>query len=1139
MPRFEWSCLVAWVAMAWFVLAGAVRAQDEGAGSERPAYAPKVEESSNEAELAVAGFRVPAGMKVSVFAAEPLLANPVAFALDARGRAYVVETFRHSDGVTDTRGHMNWLDDDLASRTVEDRVRMYQKHLSPEEFARYGVEQERIRLVEDRDGDGVAETSTVFADGFGGAETGLAAGVLPWRGDVYFTCIPNLWKLRDTNGDGAADERTVLSSGYGVHVQFIGHDLHGPIVGPDGRLYFTMGDRGFNATTIDGQRLSEPDTGSVLRCELDGTNLEVVHRGLRNPQELAFDEHGNLFTVDNNSDGGDRARLVWVVPGGESGWQVGWQFIEQPNARGPWNSEDMWKPQNDAQPAFLVPALANLSDGPSGLAYNPGTGLGTAQRGRFFLADFRGASATSGVRSFAVRPKGAAFELVDQAEFLWGLEATDVAFGADGALYVSDWVEGWNKTGKGRIYRLSDPEHGDPAAVAEVQSLLVEGMAERSPNELHELLDHVDLRVRLEAQFELVRRAAQAIDERRDPESIVELIFSTARGEVVEKRPGEGGPSPRAIRHAVWAAGQLVRAHPEQAGRLARLLASAHSEARAQAARVAADVVGSIPAPREVPQLVENLIGLLSDENAQVRFHAACALGLAGDARALEPLVAMLAENDDRDAYLRHAGVMGLAGVADAAALLRVANGNSRPVRRAALLALRRQGAREVAQFLGDDDPSIVLEAARAIYDVPIEAALDRLSAVALGEKPSTALVRRVLAANEREGGTGGAERLAALATRGDLDSGLRAEALDALANWRAPAGRDRVTGLWRPIGPRDAQPAVAAVEGVLAGLLNESPGRVMVAAARAAGGLGIEQAVPALRELAAATRGKTTEARQAALEALERLKAPGLVELAGRLVDDSDEAMRATALDLLGRYEPAQALPLLVKVAENGTLRERQRALETLGSLEASEADAVLAAWVDRLLDGSAEPAVRLDVLEAARKRAGAEVAGRLARYEDGLAKDDPLARYRVALLGGDARAGGRVFREKAEVYCLRCHKVRGEGGEVGPELTGLGQKKEREYLLESIVMPSKQIAEGFETRVLALADGTVLTGVVKNESDDTLTLITPEAVVMQVAKDQVEEQRGGDSAMPADLVEKLTLRELRDLIEFLATVR
>ena len=140
-----------------------------------------------------------------------------------------------------------------------------------------------------------------------------------------------------------------------MHVGFLGHDLHGLRMGPDGKLYFSIGDRGFNVTTREGRRLAVPDTGSVLRCNPDGTELEVFATGLRNPQELAFDQFGNLFTCDNNSDSGDRARWVYVVEGGDSGWRIGYQFIEEPISRGPWNEERLWEPRRAVQAAYLVP----------------------------------------------------------------------------------------------------------------------------------------------------------------------------------------------------------------------------------------------------------------------------------------------------------------------------------------------------------------------------------------------------------------------------------------------------------------------------------------------------------------------------------------------------------------------------------------------------------------------------------------------------------------------------------------------------------------------------------------------------------------------------------------------------------------
>ena len=156
-----------------------------------------------------AAFRVPAGMTVDLFAAEPKLASPVAIGLDEHNRVFVAEEYRFNLGTEENRTRPFLLEDDLQLQTTEDRLRMYEKWATKFEGGMEWFKKtaDQVRLVEDTDGDGRADRSTVFAPGFNGTLDGMAAGVMATDGDVFFTCIPNLWRLRDTNGDGVADER--------------------------------------------------------------------------------------------------------------------------------------------------------------------------------------------------------------------------------------------------------------------------------------------------------------------------------------------------------------------------------------------------------------------------------------------------------------------------------------------------------------------------------------------------------------------------------------------------------------------------------------------------------------------------------------------------------------------------------------------------------------------------------------------------------------------------------------------------------------------------------------------------------------------------------------------------------------------
>ncbi|GDX11638.1 hypothetical protein LBMAG57_34100 [Verrucomicrobiota bacterium] len=199
---------------------------------------PKANAAKDTAENAMKNFAVAPGLRVDVWAAEPLLENPIAFSFDAQGRAFVAVTQRRRTSVPDVRKYESWQIENLSLRTVDERI-AFLKAKMPESPAKnlkkpaedinkdgqvdwrdWAVESEEIRIVEDSTGSGRADKSRVLAGGFNNLETGLGAGVLamPDGGAVY-TCVPDLWRIAP---DGT---KTKLATGFGVHVAFGGHDM--------------------------------------------------------------------------------------------------------------------------------------------------------------------------------------------------------------------------------------------------------------------------------------------------------------------------------------------------------------------------------------------------------------------------------------------------------------------------------------------------------------------------------------------------------------------------------------------------------------------------------------------------------------------------------------------------------------------------------------------------------------------------------------------------------------------------------------------------------------------------------------------------------------------------------------------------
>ncbi len=675
------------------------------------------------------------GLAWDLWAREPLVADPVAIAIDERGRVYAAESERQERGIEDNRSSAFWLMDDLQLQTVEDRLRMYEKWKEKREggmdyYRRYA---DRVRLLQDPGPDGRPTRSTNFSGDMRQPLDGTGAGVITRDGDVWYTCIPSLWFFRDTTGSGTADVRKQLFTGFGVRTALRGHDMHGLAFGPDGRLYWSIGDRGYHVTLPDGTVLADPRSGAVFRCEPDGSGLEVFCRGLRNPQELAFNRLGDLFTGDNNSDGGDRARIVYCMEGGQTGWDMNYQTLEGSNLRGPWNQEHTWwtwDPADPVRPAWTLPPLAHVSSGPSGLAFYPGLGLSDRYRDHFFLCDFLGGDDYSRVLSFAVATRGAGYEVSDVHPFVEKVLPTDVDFGYDGRMYISDWSNGWYSDGTGQIFRVWDPAQVDSPRVQEVTRLFEGGFEGLPTDELGRLLGHPDMRVRLRAQWTLAARFPESTKvflpiARADPESCEAIGFLAS-------------PVPLEARlHSIWGLGQQARAMrglppdapqpANPAALLSTLLEDPEPEVRTQVARMLGDA-GS----REG---LEGLRALLTDEQPRVRAAAAIAVGKLKDRDSIPALAAMLWQNDEeeKDPFLRHAASWALARIGDRDKLLEMAADPFPAVRMGALLALRELKDAGLVRLLFDRDPRVAAEAARAVHDLELPEAPAAL--VALGRR--------------------------------------------------------------------------------------------------------------------------------------------------------------------------------------------------------------------------------------------------------------------------------------------------------------------------------------------------------------------------------------------------------------------
>lgn len=1078
----------------------------------------------------IPGNNIPNGTRLDIWATHEQLnvTSPTAIAFDEKGALLVAETNRFRFGIHDDRNNRYWYHDDLAAKTTDDRRALHEKWKEKVPLASLTERSEIVRKLVDADGDGKADAMTVFADKFNDMLDGTAAGVFAYLGKVYFACIPKIHILEDTQGTGVADKRSLVADGFGVHISLSGHDMNGFALGVDGRIYGTIGDRGFNITTREGMTYKFLDQGTVFRFEPDGANFEVVHAGLRNPKEIVFDEFGNGVTVDNNSDQGDPSRIVYIMDGADSGWRMGHQGlftfrddIGLPEAPiSPWMTEKMSNTRNDSQPAYIVPPIGNLTSGPSGLTYHPGNGFLESERGRYLICDYKAAPTSSGIFSFKLSPDGAGLKFKDAYKFNGGVAPTDVEYSYDGRLFVADFIGGWVSADQGRIYALTAESEKNQGRTPETAALMREGFEKRPNEELVKLFAHPDQRIRLRAHITLAGR-----------DGSTPLLIAAAR---------EGELMPRL--HGVWGLGMRARKNADQeaATTLVTLLGDSEPEVRAQAAHL----LGEVPATDAA-----RLIPLLKDASLRVRAFAALSLGRLKSASALDPLVEMLAENADRDLYLRHAGTMGLLCAATPEQIGALKSHESAAVRMGAVIALRRLSSPYLADFLTDREPRIVEEAIRAIHEAPVPAARPAMNALLdayVGDKAGRPLppmiARRLLHSAFRTGGKENAARLVGVAGGKGLDVKQRLEALRLLLQWPKPYPVDQSLSKWDPLPEREVAEVKATIEAGLPALLSAEE-ELLAPTLALVNKLNLShENFPQEALLRIINTAKLPgDARSTALDLWAAGKPANADAVLVKLAADPADQVATTALALLVKTNPEQALAgATTALAAKGAAR-RQSAWNIIGSIPGKAADDLILAGLQNLTSAKPDEGAQLELLDAAARRQEPCVAAAFAAYKNALNPADPLAAAMPALYGGDPVKGEELFRTHGTAQCLRCHKA-GEGGhdtggDAGPNLMGVFKRNpDRKYLLESLVVPGAKVAAGYGVASLTLKNGQKVAGVLSEETPEQY-VVTVGTDVWSVQKSDVQAATEPISAMPP-MSALLTPREMRDIVAFLATL-
>jgi putative membrane-bound dehydrogenase-like protein len=393
------------------------------------------------AEASLADLKVYDGLKVRLFASEPTFSNPTNIAVDSRGRVWVCEAYN------------------------------YRNDLNPKNPVR--KEGDRIMILEDTDGDGVSDKSKMF---YQGTDVNAALGICVLGKKVFVSCSPNVFVFTDENGDDIPDKKEVLFTG--IQGEQHDHGMHTFTFGPDGRLYFNMGNagkllldaKGDTVTDVHGRKIAAVGKpfyeGLALRCEPDGSNVEVLGHNFRNNYELAVDPFGTVWQSDNDDDGNKGTRINYVMEQGNFGYTdeltgAGWA-----RRRTNMEKEIPFRHWHLNDPGVVPNVLQTGSGSPAGITMYEGTMLPADFQGQMIHAE----AGHNVVRAYPVDKDGAGYKgrivnLLEGQKDQW-FRPVDVTVAPDGSVFVADWYDpgvGGHQAGdlnRGRIYRITASKTG-------------------------------------------------------------------------------------------------------------------------------------------------------------------------------------------------------------------------------------------------------------------------------------------------------------------------------------------------------------------------------------------------------------------------------------------------------------------------------------------------------------------------------------------------------------------------------------------------------------------------------------------------------------------------------------------------------